>query len=226
MDSQERQWKLDKVGYMSASELGLLNSASGKFTQTNLSYLYKIERQRSTGNPPPPVFSKNFDIGTEQEPYAFDWIQKNHSGSAVLLSKVFKKVDWATFGASVDVLDGGEEGEIIEIKTLVSEGEINWFMSPSVPFDKKRQRALKLHKDQMVGQLLAYPKVDTIWIMKYNYQNDDDPFDLLPTDHPSRGLMFKFTREEFGIEIEKSKKRIIFADEYLKSGRDLELING
>jgi predicted HTH domain antitoxin len=37
--------------------------------------------------------------------------------------------------------------------------------------------------------------------------------------------MFGFTREEFGSYLEEVKTRIIQADEYLNTGKELELIN-
>jgi hypothetical protein len=61
--------------------------------------------------------------------------------------------------------------------------------------------------------------------MKYDPQDDNDPFDLRSPLDPSRGILFDYTREEFGAYLETIKERVIFADQFLDSGRDIDLIN-
>ena len=45
--------------------------------------------------------------------------------------------------------------------------------------------ALKEHGDQMAAQLLAYPKVEKIRLLKYSPQMDDNEFDLRGVNRPN-----------------------------------------
>jgi hypothetical protein len=74
--------------------------------------------------------------------------------------------------------------------------------------------------------LLAYPNVQKIRLLKYRPQLDENQYDRRPVTDPTRGVMFEFTREEFASDMIKFEARARFADAYLKSGQDLEKING
>lgn len=222
MENSEKQWLQEKAGYFSASSLGLLMaSKKGGWIQTSISYIFKVERQRTTGEPAPPISSKQMSIGTEQEPYAFAWLKENYREDLELLSKVFKKVDWAMYGASLDVISS-DGWDITEIKTVTGDTEINWYFSPSVPFESKRLKAFDAHRHQMAGQLLAYPEAQTINLFKYDPQLDGNEFDLRSPLDKSRGLLFSFTLEEFGSLLDEAKTKIIQADNYLKLGLNPE----
>ena len=54
---------------------------------------------------------------------------------------------------------------------------------------------------------------------------DDNQFDLRSVTDPSRGILFEFTRAELIVEIMQYEARLRYADAYLKSGKDLEMIN-
>ena len=239
MDAKEEKWLKERIGFISASEVDKLMSKSGKWTQGNITYLYKIQRQRFLKEPAPPVFSRIMQIGTENEPYAVEWMRVNMGWTVVhcdkdLSEKVFVKTDWG-LGSSPDAylsnsIKRTELGNIIcltiealiEIKCVVGEEATNYYFSPTVPFEKKRLRAFDEHRDQMAAQLLTHPSVNTIYLMKYDPQDDENPWDLRPVLDESRGLLFKFSRDEFGSYLDEMKERVTFANDYLNSGRDLD----
>lgn len=239
MDAKEEKWLKERIGFISASEVDKLMSKSGKWTQGNITYLYKIQRQRYLQEPAPPIFSKIMQVGTENEPYAVEWIRKNMGWDIAhcdkdFTEKVFVKTDWG-LGSSPDAylqdnIIKNEQGEtvcasikaLIEIKCVVGEETTNYYFSPTVPFEKKRLRAFDEHWDQMAAQLLTHPSIDTIYLMKYDPQDDENPWDLRPVLDKSRGLLFQFSREEFGLYLDEMKERVTFANDYLNSGEDLD----
>ena len=239
MDAKEEKWLKERIGFISASEVDKLMSKSGKWTQGNITYLYKIQRQRFLKEPAPPVFSKIMQIGTENEPYAVEWIRANMEWIVVhcdkdLPEKVFIKTEWG-LGSSPDaylVEDAFSDNlghiiaakikALIEIKCVVGEETTNYYFSPTVPFEKKRLRAFDEHRDQMAAQLLTHPFVNTIYLMKYDPQDDENPWDLRPVLDESRGLLFEFSRDEFGSYLDEMKERVTFANDYLNSGKDLD----
>lgn len=239
MDAKEEKWLKERIGFISASEVDKLMSKSGKWTQGNITYLYKIQRQRFLKEPAPPVFSRIMQIGTENEPYAVEWIRVNMGWIVVhcdkdLSEKAFVKTDWG-LGSSPDaylVEDAFSDNlghiiaakikALIEIKCVVGEETTNYYFSPTVPFEKKRLRAFDEHRDQMAAQLLTHPFVNTIYLMKYDPQDDENPWDLRPVLDESRGLLFEFSRDEFGSYLDEMKERVTFANDYLNSGRDLD----
>ena len=239
MDAKEEKWLKDRIGFISASEVDKLMSKSGKWTQGNITYLYKIQRQRFLKEPAPPVFSRIMQIGTENEPYAVEWIKVNMRWTVVhcdkdLSEKAFVKTDWG-LGSSPDaylVEDAFSDNlghiiaakikALIEIKCVVGEETTNYYFSPTVPFEKKRLRAFDEHRDQMAAQLLTHPFVNTIYLMKYDPQDDENPWDLRPVLDESRGLLFEFSRDEFGSYLDEMKERVTFANDYLNSGKDLD----
>lgn len=249
MENKEIQWHLKKVGKFSASRAANLMSASGKWIEGNIDYLYEIQYQRLTNEPTPPVYAKPMQIGIENEPYAVEWLRENYPDLNVLhcdadfTEKVFDEPypDLA-FGASPDgfivkglTLDGAPYvysqdfkqyiQALVEIKCVVGRKNTVRYFSPTLSFDIKRDMALKEHKWQMAAQMFAYPAVERIYLLKYLPQMDDNQFDLRPVTDPSRGLLFEFTRAELVVEIMQAEARIRYADAYLKSGKDLEMIN-
>lgn len=252
MENKELQWHLKKVGKFSASRVADLMSASGKWIEGNIDYLYEIQYQRLTNEPTPPVYAKPMQIGIENEPYAVAWLRENYPLLTVLhcdadfTEKVFDEPypDLA-FGASPDGFvmkpDGGLSAEnaphlysqgfkqhiqaLLEIKCVVGRKNTVRYFSPTLPFEIKKEMALKEHKWQMAAQMFAYPAVERIYLLKYLPQMDDNQFDLRPVTDPSRGLLFEFTRAELVVEIMQAEARMRYADAYLKSGKDLEMIN-
>jgi hypothetical protein len=250
MEQKEIDWHIAKTGYFSASGIEDLMSKSGKFTVGNIDYLYEIQQQRTTKLPPPPIFAKPMQFGIENEPYAVEWVRENtplrvlHADKD-FTDKIFEKTDYG-FGASPDAFimpvdmkfDKDENGAIyynshvidnitalLEVKCVIGRKECNWYYSPTVPLERKRLEAFGEHRDQLAAQLLAYPNVNIILLLKYRPQIDDNPWDITSVLDPERGLLFEFTREEFGTYLNDIKDRIVFSDDYLKQGLDPDCIN-
>ena len=229
------KWRQKRIGCISASRLDdLMTKGRGKdWGQTAISYLYQIEMERYLNEPPINRDAPALRFGRENEQYAVEWLKENFSENIRYYEtdfdeKPFITVDWARFGATpdVDIPDGnGFPEKIVEIKTTFSDGAIYDYFSPTKPYEKKRILALKEHRNQMAGQLLACPTCKTIYILKYNPQRDDTEWDLRSPLDTSRGIMFEFKREEFGTYLDEVKDRIIKADEYLNLGQELEGIN-
>lgn len=228
-------WIKKRIGFISASHLSdLMTKGKGvPFGKTAISYLYRVEMERYLNEPSINRDAPALRFGRENEKYAVEWLRHNFSWRIRyyeddFLEKPFITVDWAKFGATPDVDIPNKDDspkEIIEIKTTYSDGSIYDYFSPSRPYEKKRALALEEHKEQMAGQLLACPTCEKIWILKYNPQRDDCDWDVRSIIDESRGIMFGFTREEFGLYLDEVKTRIIQADEYLNTGKELELIN-
>lgn len=253
MNKQEYQWHLEKVGHFSASRAADLLSKSGKWIEGNIDYLYELQYQRITGEPEPPISARPMQIGIDNEPYAIAWMRENYPLLNILHcdkdfdKKIFEK-PWpdVMFGASPDAFimaqpfagDLSDEGkivynqrvidgicELIEVKCLVSRKMTARYLSPTLPLDLKKDMALREHGPQMAAQLLAYPKVEKIRLLKYSPQMDDNEFDLRDVTDPTRGIVFEFARAELVAEMYTIENRIRYADAYLKSGNDLEKIN-
>lgn len=244
-ESGQIEWLQSRCGCFSASELHLLMSSSGKFTQGNISYLYKIQRERELGRPKMSPDAPALRFGRENEPYAIEWLKEHPIEDKYQpiyvgdfdKSKTFVK-NTHYFGATPDcfVVHGEIPSEltwewllscnkkaIVEIKCIYGDAEENYIFSPTVPFDEKKAHVKDEHGDQIAGQFISFPKVRTIFLLKYLPQNDIDDFDLDSPLDPRRGIIFKFTRDEF--DLDYYKKRIIFAHNYLESRQDLEKIN-
>ena len=239
MGNKEFDWKKKRIGYFSASRLGdLMTRGRGKgedWGKTAIAYLYNIERQRWLREPPREVHAAAMSFGLEQEAYAVEWIRENMETDYEVRhyetgfkEKPFITVDWARYGVSPDAdLYDRKTGKIeglIEIKVVWGAVEISQYFSPSRSYLKKRADAFNEHRDQLAGQLLAFPDVNRIILLKYDGQTDSE-FDIRDPLDLSRGVYFVFERSEFGAYLDELKERIILADHYLNLGHEIELIN-
>jgi len=250
MEQKEYNWHLAKSGHFSASKAANLMSKSGKFTMGNIDYLYEIQQQRVSGEPEPPIYARPMQIGIENEPYGVAWVRENTPFRVLhadcdFTDKIFEKTDYG-FGASPDAFimpadcefDKDENGQLyydshvidnilalLEVKCVVGRKECNWYFSPTVPFAKKRAVVFEEHRDQMAAQLLVYPNISKIYLLKYRPQIDDNEFDVLPVTDATRGMLFSFARSSFGSYINQIKRRVMFADNYLKTGKDPDKVN-
>jgi len=255
MDEKERLWHIKKIGKFSASCAKDLMSASGKWIEGNIDYLYEIQQQRLTDEPEPPIFARPMQLGTENEPYAIGWAEENYPDMIILncdkdfTEKIFEETDF-NYGASPDAFIMCPDFEaiekplsynvefknliqaLLEVKCVIGRKMTNRYFSPTLPFEEKRMMALKEHGWQMAGQLLAYPYIHKIYLLKYLPQLEDLQIELCsPTGNlrgifdPARGLMFEYSRVELSMMIGQVEQRVRFADAYLKSGKDLEKIN-
>lgn len=228
------EWRMMRAGKITASRLDDICTASGKWTQASMSYLYQLQRERILGAPMPEVSSKAMEWGNEQEPYAVDWLRHNmpeeYRGMKVrhydvdFESKVFVSTDYG-YGCSpdADIYDGESIRALVEIKSPYRSVELCTIFSPTMPYELKKERVKKEHGMQLAGQLLLYPEVEKILLLKYDGQDDDDDNDMRSPLDPSRGILFEFRRDEF--DLEGIEERIRFADRVLSEGLDIEEIN-
>ena len=235
MEQREYNWLQNKAGWISSSRLDELVSDTGLWTKGNISYLREIERQRQLKQPSPPIHSRALRIGIENEKYAVAWLRENHPEwiithcDADYPEKIFIKTPFG-FGCSPDtyiVSDSIPEmiQGIVEIKCVVGLFNLCFYFSNSISFEEKRIMAFTEHRHQLAGQLIAFPKLDEIYLMKYDPQLDEDEFDTRPVTDPTRGILFNYKRGEFGSLLVTLKMRTSFANSFLMSGKPMNLIN-
>ena len=232
MTEKELNWFRKRVGVITASEVDKLFSASGKWIEGNITYLYQKQYERTYNEPLCPKSARSLTLGTENEPYAIEWMRSQHPEWIIKhCSKdfdeiVFVKNDWG-LGGSPDGFIFEEDilTKLIEIKCVVGDKQICRYFSNTLPYEKKRIEALEEHKYQLYAQFLLFPEVEEIILLKYRPQFDENPFDMLDVLDESRGIEFIYTRKEMRDMLQVVEDRVRFADEYLKSGQDLEMIN-
>lgn len=218
--ASKEQWMKERCGYLSASMISDICSASGKIIDGNLSAIRSKRFERKFGYALP-VTSRPMEIGTETEPYIIEWFRKNHPEIPIIYSaeceKIpFWKVDWAKFGASPDAFSE-DERFVVECKTVVSNTNIEFYSDEYTSYEEKKMAVWKEHGDQLLGQFLSNPKVECIILVKYIPQNDDIMED---TDSPLaswRGIIFSFDRKDYEQSLIALKERIILFDKMIDS---------
>lgn len=233
MESKEREWHKKRIGRFTSSSLHRLMSASGKFIDGNITYLLEIERERFLGEPTPIVTSVEMRHGLINEKYAVEWIRDNTSWDNIVYAQELDDIPFKTTeymaGASYDVFYNYIGDRIdklnyhIDIKCPHSQKELCFYFSESIPYKEKRKKAFEQHCHQMAGQLLCDENLENVGILKYDAQRDDNEFDLRSPLDKSRGIAFIWKRSDFNLDI--YKKRIIFANDYLNSGKSILNIN-
>jgi|LSQX01.1.fsa_nt_gb hypothetical protein len=235
LSKKEYDWLNEKTGYISASKLNDLTT-SGRggrwWGDTAIAYLYKLQRERKRGIPSPILSAKPLSFGNENEPYAIEWLKENYDReirdcSRDFATKIFRKREDVMFGASPDAILGTPDNvsHIFEIKCVYGEKETNWMFSDTVPYEEKKAAVLKEHRSQLGGLLLAFEECENISLLKYDAQRDDNPFDCIDPMDKSRGVLFEFTRADFGDYLEDVWPRILMADSFLKNGFNPDNIN-
>lgn len=230
MEQREREWHLRRMGKFTASEVHNLMTASGKWTQTAISYLYKIQRQRTLKQPAPCKNARSLEWGQINEKYAIEWLRENFSENIFWCDsdgdeKVF--IDgFDGFGGSPDAYLGRPDNikAFIEIKSVFGETETNYIFSPTVPLSKKREFVFKEHGDQLAAQMLLPNAPRVIYLMKYDPMDENDEFDVRSPLSPDRGIMFQFAKEELLPKMKVIEERVKFANAYLNSGMDIDEI--
>lgn len=230
---KEKQWREKRIGKITSSSLHLLNSKSGSWTQTNKSYLYSLQRERWLKQPRKNVVTQAMQIGIDNEKYAIEWLRHNCQEWEVqhcdvdFDEKVFIETDFG-LGDSPDgyVRCSQDHAEdVLEIKCVVSESDLAWLFSNTVPYEKKKEAVLEQHKEQIIGHMLAHPTHYGVWLLKYDPQDDNDEWDLRSPLDESRGLLFYYSTFDFLKDKVKLGDRIQFAENYLNSGKDIDEIN-
>ena len=232
---KEQKWLQRRCGCISASMLSDIESKSGKITLGVQSAIRSKRFERKRGYSLP-VSSREMEIGKEQEKYAVEWFRENHPEIPIIYAQElpeipFWEVSWAKYGASPDAFSE-DESVVVEFKTLVSNGKIEFFCDEHTPWIAKELAVWEEHSDQILGQFLSNEKVQTIYLVKYVFQDDYNDFDLDSPTAPWRGFVFRFNREDYPESLERLKKRIEFIDALIDSDLnpaemdDYELCNG
>ena len=243
MDKKEYEWHLKKAGYFSASRASDLLSKSGEWTKGNISYLMEIAYQRKTGRPKPSVSAFSLRAGLENEPIAVEWLRQNTDWIVMHCDtdfddKIFEvPFEDVMFGVSPDAFKMSMPvfaqynndfkdfiDALIEIKCVIGREREIFYFSDEYTYQEKRAEALEEHGDQLAAQLLAYPSVNKIILVKYLPQSDSDEFDTLSTMDASRGLIFEIGRPELSAKIDLYERRLRAADGHLKSGKPIRSI--
>lgn len=235
LNKKEYDWLMEKVGYISASKLDDLTThgrGDRMWGDTAITYLYKLQRERKRGIPSPLLSAKPLSFGNENEPYAIEWLKANYDENIKDCSrdfdtKIFRKCGSVMFGASPDAILGSPENatHIFETKCVYGEKETNWMFSDTVPYEEKKAAVLKDHRAQLAGLLLAFDECNHITLLKYDAQRDDNPFDCVDPLDKSRGIVFEFTRSDFGDYLNELWIKICAADAILSRGINPDNIN-
>lgn len=247
---ENKQWLSERTGYISASRLSDLmtkgRSKDKAWGESAISYLEQLSYERAFGklyaqnaNPLSAPYtgyhtdSAALRFGRENEPYAVEWIRQNLNSKVRYYETDFERkpfctVPWAKYGATPDCDAPDANGNpkaIYEIKCTFSDGAVYKYFCPNRSTERKIEDVKKEHLDQILGQFLACPTVEVIFLVKYNPPRDEYDWDLMDVTDPQRGCWFIFERAAYQKELEEMKERIIFADMHLNSGEDIELIN-
>jgi hypothetical protein len=214
--NREEQWMKKRLGMITASELGQITSARGGIIDGNVAYIRQKRFERNRGYALP-VSSKAMDVGNETEPMIAEWAKANLDVARELVySKDIPEIPFwiapdCPLGASPDAFTPDETVEF-EFKTLVGNETTEFFCDPYTSYEEKKLRVWKEHGDQMLGQFIAKPSVQTIVLIKYAPQRDDIMAD---TDSPLaewRGSVFYFARKDYEASIAEMRKRVILFD--------------
>lgn len=225
MDNREKEWRTKRLGVITASELDNLMSASGKVTDTNVSYVRRKRFERTRGFCYP-VFGRALEIGREMEKYACAWYRENYPLHKIIYAQElpeipFWGVDWARFGASPDAFSE-DKTLVVEFKTLVGNSGIEFFTDERTSYEEKRSYVLKEHGAQIMGQFLSEPSVKEIHLVKYVPQSDDVDEDIDSPLAEWRGIVFIFKREDF--DLASLRDRIIWFDKFIDSDYDAKVL--
>lgn len=215
MISKEERWLKNRVGRITASELGEITSASGKIIDTNIVYIRAKRWERNHGYALP-VSSRTMEIGNETEPMIFEWTKANLDYPDLVYSKddelgdipIWIPEDAPYFGASPDAFTVTQE-TVFEFKTLVGNETTFFYMDEYTPFVEKKARVLKEHGEQIFGLFISNPTVKRVILVKYAPQRDDIMDDRDSPLAPWRGVAFIFERKDYTVSIEEMRQRVI-----------------
>ena len=215
---KEQIWLRKRLGMITASELGNITSASGKIIDGNITYIRAKRFERKHGFTHP-VSSRPMDIGHEQEPMIVEWCRANLDIPEIIYSQDLPEIPfWVAVdcpvGASPDAFTP-DQSLVIECKTLVGAAAIDFFADEFTPYEEKKLAVWKDHGDQLLGQFISNSAIESIWVIKYIYQDDDIIQDTDSPLAPWRGLVFKFDRKDYEASIKEMKYRIHLFDKMI-----------
>lgn len=219
--NKESEWKRARLGKITASELSGIMSASGKIIDGNVSFIRKVRFERNHGFSLP-VSSYAMEQGKIREPMAVEWYRANFPEQKIIYSQELPAIpfwenpDVPNFGASPDAFTE-DESVVVEIKNVVSNGQIEFYFDMHTSYEEKKFAASKEHLDQILGQWISNPKVQTVRLLKYCAQNDDILEDFDSPLEPWRGMVFNFNREDYGASIAEMVERINLFNAFISS---------
>lgn len=221
METREREWRERRLGRITASELSNLFSASGKVIDTNVDYIRHKRFEREHGYVLP-VSARAMEIGVEQEKYAYEWLKANYPELGLKYAQEQSvipvwKAEWGEFSASPDTFTE-DESLVVEIKTVVGNTAYEYYADRRTSEEDIRATVIGEHGYQICGQFLSNPRVREIWLLKYLYMHDDIEDDLDSPIEPWRGVVVKFRREDFDLDM--VRERIELFDRFIDSDYD------
>lgn len=218
---REQKWLARRLGKITASELSSITSASGKIIDGNIDYIRSKRFERNHGFALP-VSSRAMELGKQNEPIAVAWYRENYRFSNIIYSQELPEIpfwenpDIPNFGASPDAFSS-DEIIVLEVKNVISNGQIEFYFDPSTSFTEKKARVVKEHMDQILGQFVSNPKVQLIRLLKYCAPNDDIIADLDSPMDPWRGIVFEFERRDYLASIDDMAERINLFNAFISS---------
>lgn len=222
--SKEDKWLEKRLGKITASELSNIVSASGRIIDTNVDFIRRVRWERNHGFSLP-ISSRAMELGKQNEPMAIEWYRANYPYSRIVYSQELPEIpfwmnpDIPNFGASPDAFTP-DEMIVLEVKCVVSNGQIEFYFDPATSFEEKKARAAKEHLDQILGQFASNPKVQCVRLLKYCFQNDDILKDTDSPLAPWRGIVFEFERKDYSSSIEKMIDRIRLFNAMIESDKN------
>lgn len=233
---KERQWKLNRAGCFSCSELSNLMNKKG-LGKMGKDMLYRIQWERNNKRSCYSRSNYNFDFGHRYEPIAVEWLRQNQfelgiRGNIKHCAEDFNSIihvkNEYNLGGSPDCYIMSDVNPkiigLIEIKTVESSTLWAKLSSPTMSYSDKLALVIEDHAHQLAGQFILFPEINEIIVLKYRPQIDDDMDDTISPYDISRGVILTITREMMGTFISKVSDRVKFCDKYLELGYDIELI--
>ena len=231
MEDRELRWKMRRCGKVTGSGLKELMTKGKKgasWGDTSINYLYKKKYELRTGKPIRSETNKNFKFGHEHEPMAIEWLRANtmydikHCSSVVDFPDDIYFVDniIGDLGDSPDALIDNDA--IGECKCLVSQAKFEAMRTMT------KADVVGEYYEQFGDHLLSHPDRTKLIYWVYDAQVDEDELDNIDPLHPSRGIIFEYSRDEFEGLMEEIKERVKIGmsavRESLRSGEKLEVI--
>lgn len=237
MESKEQQWLLKRAGKITSSNLSKLftggsrpateeelaiykimkstrKTTSIEFGETTINYLYQIQREKRLKCPTYQREIYNFTFGKEAEVYAIKWLRANRPDLVIrhCNSDDFEEIPFCkSKSGAYDSPDFFADEIIVgEIKSPVDKAKFEQMR------DMTKEEVIGEYDLQFANHLNCNPQCTKLMYVLYDHQIDDDEFDVLDPLHPSRGIIFEYSREEFQdliIAIEaKVRKVMAFLD--------------
>ena len=218
---KETAWLKKRLGKITASKLSNIMSASGKIIDENISFIRKVRFERNHGFSLP-VSSYAMEQGKIREPYAVEWYRANYPDQKIIYSQelpalpFWENPDVPNFGASPDCFTE-DETLVVEIKNVISNGQIEFFFDPMTSYEEKKMAVMKEHLDQICGQFISNMKVQTVRLLKYCAQDDNIMEDTTSPIDPWRGIVFDFNRKDYEESIFAAIDRIILFNAFISA---------